>query len=396
MGVPRTGLAAFVCAALLVGCTGGGVTREGSDAGAEDAGTADAGLVSGCRIDHDCDDGVHCNGEETCDPQHPDADPLTRCVEGQAIVCDDGIACTGDRCDEAHRQCSFDVPDQDGDGHGDATCRGIDDTPLGDDCDDRDGTRYPGNSEVCVPGTTSATRDEDCLDTSFGDRDIDRDGHEDQRCCNPDSGGFLACGDDCDDARMTVYPGAGELCYGLDNDCVADRSADESPINAAWYPDADGDQFGDPLGTPVSSCSPLANRSSVATDCDDGRSAVNPGNPEACDGLDNDCNGSADDLLLCGLCQCSLANVASVACTLGPTTCTIEACEEGFLDCDADDRNGCEAVRSDEASCGRCGRRCHREATCVPSHGSFDCRCDHGFEGDGVSCKRPPMHDRAR
>ena len=31
------------------------------------------------------------------------------------------------------------------------------------------------------------------------------------------------------------------------------------------------------------------------TDCDDGEAAVHPGAPEACDGLDNDCNGEVDD-----------------------------------------------------------------------------------------------------
>lgn len=267
MGLPLR-LVAFVLSVLLVACTGVDVIREEPDASNEDAAPP-----SGCQVDGDCDDGVYCDGEESCGAQHPDADVLTGCVIGQApIVCDDGIGCTSDHCDEAQRQCSFEVPDQDGDGHGDGTCVDADDTPLGDDCDDRNGSRYPGNTEICVPGTTAAMRDEDCDETTLGDRDLDGDGHTDQRCCNPDSTGRTVCGDDCDDGHITVYPGAGELC----------------------------------------------------------------------DGLDNDCNGRADDLALCG---------------------------------------GCD-------------QRCHRNATCVARGVSFDCVCDHGFEGDGVTCKHPPMHGR--
>jgi Putative metal-binding motif len=38
-------------------------------------------------------------------------------------------------------------------------------------------------------------------------------------------------------------------------------------------------------------------------DCDDGEAAVHPGASEVCDGLDNDCNGSADDGLTCPTCK---------------------------------------------------------------------------------------------
>lgn len=43
-------------------------------------------------------------------------------------------------------------------------------------------------------------------------RDADGDGHGDALC-------GAAPGDDCDDTHKTVYPGAPELCDGLDNDC---------------------------------------------------------------------------------------------------------------------------------------------------------------------------------
>lgn len=46
-----------------------------------------------------CDDGLFCNGMETCDPANPSADAFG-CVAGVAPVVDDGVACTIDSCDE--------------------------------------------------------------------------------------------------------------------------------------------------------------------------------------------------------------------------------------------------------------------------------------------------------
>eukprot|EP00899_Mesostigma_viride_P019735 jgi/Mesvir1/27763/Mv25043-RA.1 len=57
-------------------------------------------LASGktCVDDIECDDGVYCNGEETCDSEG-------RCVPGTPVDCDDGIPCTRDRCRESARSC---------------------------------------------------------------------------------------------------------------------------------------------------------------------------------------------------------------------------------------------------------------------------------------------------
>ncbi len=44
-----------------------------------------------CSIDADCDDGLACNGSETCQG-------ALRCQAGTPINCDDGIACTVDSC----------------------------------------------------------------------------------------------------------------------------------------------------------------------------------------------------------------------------------------------------------------------------------------------------------
>ncbi|MEE2828531.1 MAG: putative metal-binding motif-containing protein, partial [Myxococcota bacterium] len=89
-------------------------------------------------------------------------------------------------------------------------------------------------------------------------------------CGDGDGDGVDICNGDCDDADPTIYPGAPELCDGLDNDC--DTLIDEDPAL-----DADGDGF------------------PWCQDCDDTASWISPAAPELCDGIDNDCDGLIDE-----------------------------------------------------------------------------------------------------
>ena len=61
----------------------------------------DTGLqfTSSCLEDAECDDGLWCNGEETCNPE-------TGCEPGLPPDCSDDNACTEDVCDELADQCS--------------------------------------------------------------------------------------------------------------------------------------------------------------------------------------------------------------------------------------------------------------------------------------------------
>jgi hypothetical protein len=133
--------------------------------------------------------------------------------------------------------CVHEVPDLDSDGYMDARCIDERGMPLGNDCDDTDAARFPGNLEVC----DDEGHDEDCdLDTR-GDVDADGDGFEDIRCCNPAEAGGTNCGDDCDDGRRTVNPGGVEICNGLNDDC--DMGIDEGRL-VTVYRDADHDGYG--------------------------------------------------------------------------------------------------------------------------------------------------------
>jgi len=229
-----------------------------------------------CEEDVDCDNGVYCDGAETCN------DGL--CAQGELVTCDDGVECTRDACSEATQGCEFVGTDADGDGHIDATCEDADGVALGDDCDDGDPARFPGNIEVCdMLGV-----DEDCDTATFGTLDFDLDGYVDAVCCNGDN-----CGLDCDDARRGIHPDAGETCDGFDNDC--DVLIDEG-LTTPKYVDADGDGYGAEGTDAQDVCPSLGGFAESDGDCDDGNLQRSPGLFELCaDGQDNDCDGEVDE-----------------------------------------------------------------------------------------------------
>ncbi len=268
---PLTSLAAWLVVGCLTACGNGG-----SDA-SEEPSNDPSGQGELCTSNDDCDDGDFCNGEERC-----------RLVQGGEMRCIvSGTPCVESQlCDEdddvCRTQCDV-TEDADGDGSVSMDCGG-------DDCDDANRSRFPGAQEVCDPYDT----DEDCDPETVGFLDVDGDEFISSACCNEGPDDALICGDDCDDEKRSVNPGAQELCDGVDNDCNGD--VDDLLAEDEVYLDRDGDGFGD-SDAPQSECSsdPDTLYSTVGGDCDDAARSVNPAQTEACDGVDNDCDGEVDE-----------------------------------------------------------------------------------------------------
>jgi len=99
---------------------------------------------------------------------------------------------------------------------------------------------------------------------------------------------------DCNDNDPTINPNSPEVCDGLDNDC--NGHADDGLPKNSYYRDSDGDGYGD-AGVQADTCISVPPTGFVANslDCNDSDANFNPDMAETCDGLDNDCNGLADD-----------------------------------------------------------------------------------------------------
>ena len=235
----------------------------------------------------------------------------------------DGLFDCDDPDCEASEACSGDDEDSDADG-GPQDTGGPDDTSIpvddtgdndtgisldvdGDgvsaedgDCDDGRSDVYPGAIEVCdgVDNNCDDVVDEPgAVGSVTYYSDSDGDGYGDDAamvasCTMPD--GYAASGGDCDDARAESYPGAPEICDGFDNDC--DDVIDEEGATGigTYYLDEDGDGYG-VAGSTIETCTPPDGYAVAAGDCDDGDASRSPGTPEACDGVDNDCDGDIDE-----------------------------------------------------------------------------------------------------
>ncbi|HMV69717.1 MAG TPA: putative metal-binding motif-containing protein, partial [Myxococcota bacterium] len=238
----------------------------------------------------DCDDldaEVHLGHAEVCDGVDDDCDGLVDDIDPDLIG-----AITG-------------YFDGDGDGWGtsiapDTFCVLLPAwSPIAGDCDDTSPDRFPGAPEMCdgfdddCDGRADGPRAEGAV---HGFRDADGDGHGDPArdmwgCERVE--GFVLSADDCDDQEPLAWTGAPERCDQVDNDCdgVVDGEGVLGAVQA--FRDADGDGYGDPA-LYAWGCSYPPGSVADGTDCDDGDDARHPGVAEACDGIDNDCDGEID------------------------------------------------------------------------------------------------------
>ncbi|MBX7107749.1 MAG: sulfatase-like hydrolase/transferase [Chitinophagales bacterium] len=202
-------------------------------------------------------------------------------------------------------------PDQDGDGYGDFFLPGISlcNNPgagfanNNTDCYDINASIHPNAAEICnsLDDNCNGSADDGLVFTTYY-ADLDNDSFGDLNdtgtslCSNPGIG-FAIINTDCNDANATINPAAAESCDGIDDNC--NGSTDDGLVFTTYYADLDNDTFGDLNDAGTSLCNnPGVGFAIVNTDCNDANANINPAAAESCDGIDDNCNGSADDGLL--------------------------------------------------------------------------------------------------
>lgn len=164
------------------------------------------------------------------------------------------------------------------------------------DCDDSDASTAPHEPEQCdgLDNNCDGVSDEG-LPTLTWYVDLDADGYGSLspagEGCSIPANATLYSGD-CDDANAAISPSAPEVCDEADQNC--NGLADEGLALLTSYPDQDGDGFGNSAEA-VEHCAPVADFVSQGDDCDDLNPQVYPQAPEVCDGLDQSCDGQADE-----------------------------------------------------------------------------------------------------
>ncbi|MEN9334892.1 MAG: hypothetical protein RLY35_2072, partial [Bacteroidota bacterium] len=292
----------------------------------------------------DCDDNnaaVQPQGIETCNNQDDNCDgEIDEFVqlsffadadgdgfgnpEQATFACEQpiGFVSNADDCDDQ----ALSYYDADGDGFGVnqiEACGVLFNT----DCDDQNSAIHPATAEVCndLDDNCSGQIDEGVLSIFFMDMDGDGFGYNGMEilACQAPLG-YTDNPLDCDDANPSVSPQAIESCNGMDDNC--DGQIDEFVQNV-YYSDIDGDGFGDVNNIQMACSLPfgavenaddcddqmityldqdgdgfgqeviIACGTMMNGDCDDANAALNPGESETCNDIDDNCDGEIDEFV---------------------------------------------------------------------------------------------------
>ncbi len=285
-----------------------------------------------------------CNGlDDNCDGQTDEGNPGGNepCNTGLPGVCAGGTtACVNGKVEcQQNQQATTEV------------CNGLDDN-----CDGQVDEGFSGSNQPCtVPG---------------------------QPVNSPCAQGLTNCLGGQKGCTQTVFPNP-ETCNGVDDDCEGqiDNGLDGLPCDTGLKGVCGGPGSG-------------------KTQCSSGTSTcvpnIAPGSQqETCNGLDDNCDGTVDNVqnidLECATRNSNASSVATWQCTAG--YCAVASCTSTHRDCDGLPGNGCEVDTSlDPANCGACHNACDStngspycvsgacKIACNPGYGDCDNNPNNGCE----------------
>ncbi|MDI1434647.1 hypothetical protein [Polyangium sorediatum] len=325
-------------------------------------------------MDAACNDGLLCNGKETCSPSGP---APSGCVLGTAMACPaDNVACTVEACDEALGGCKSTatnalcvagelcIPAAGG-------CTAALPCATAADCDDGDACNGKETCDVvCKAGTPKSCDDGiactiDACQPATGacthapNHEVCDDGWacSGVETCNPQMGCTKGAPVNCDDGIACTY----DLCHDPAGTCAhypQDYLCDDATF-------CDGVEVCDPLqgcieGTPVT--------------CNDGIDCTT----DVCDELIDTCKGIPDD----SLCPCNQTCDASQG-GCG-SFCKVATCQGKVYACgDCVDNDGdCKTDTADEQCLGPCDNTEDSFYGGIPGQNNAPCKSDCYFDAD--------------
>ncbi len=274
---------------------------------------------------------------------------------GVQEICNNGKDdnCNGSENDENAINCTVYYFDGDGDNWGTPAdfkclCVAVGDykTKFAGDCDDNDPQVNPNQKEVCYDGKdndcSGTQNDENALSSKpfYEDKDGDTWGTQAYKYFCYESGTWRAeKPGDCNDNDADVNPDQPEVCgNGKDDNCDGFQDTEGAVGCQTYYWDGDNDGYGVHNDSKCLCTASGKYNTLTGGDCNDSIGSIHPNAAEACNNVDENCNGSTDEgdpVPMCG-------NPANGTPKCEGGQCKVASCATGYYDVDSGFTNGCE------------------------------------------------------